>query len=118
MSRSGPVNRRRSNTLSTRWGPAKGRVGLALGFQTWILLANPSQTTANVQITFLRENGSTVVKTFTVAPTSRFNVAAGSAAPELRDETFVALIQVTNGVGISVERALYSDALGQVWAGR
>jgi hypothetical protein len=69
-----------------------------------------------VQITFLRANGTPVVKTFTVAPTSRFNVAVNTAAPELQDETFGALIEVTNGVGISVERAMYSDALGQVWA--
>ena len=105
-----------STTLSTRWGLAEGRVGMAQSFQTYILLANPSQTAANVRITFLRENGSTVVKTFTVAPTSRFNVGVNSAAPELQNEAFGALIEVLNGVGISVERAMYSDALGQTWA--
>ena len=36
--------------------------------------------------------------------------------PELANETFGALIEVTNGVGIAVERAMYSNALGQVWA--
>ena len=51
-----------------------------------------------------------------MAPTSRFNVDAGTVAPELQDETFGALIEVTNGVGISVERAMYSNALGQFWA--
>ena len=105
-----------ATAVSPKWGLAEGRVGMAQNFQTYILLANPAATAANVQITFLRGNGSTVVKTFTVAPNSRFNVAAGSAAPELQNETFGALIEVTNGVGISVERAMYSDALGQVWA--
>jgi len=38
-----------------------------------------------------------------------------SAVPELVDETFGALIEVS-GMPISVERAMYSNALGQVWA--
>jgi Ca2+-binding RTX toxin-like protein len=105
-----------ATTLGTKWGLSEGRVGMAHAFQTYILLANPSTTAANVQITFLRANGAPVVKTFTVAPTSRFNVAVNTAAPELQGEEFGALIEVTNGVGISVERAMYSDALGQVWA--
>jgi hypothetical protein len=36
--------------------------------------------------------------------------------PELANQSFGALIEVTNGVGIVVERSLYNDALGQVWA--
>ena len=86
------------------------------GFQTYILLANPNALGAAVRITFLRADGSTVVKTFPVSPTSRYNVAVSSAAPELGDEAFGALIEVTNGVPISVERAMYSDAFGQTWA--
>ena len=104
-----------STTVLTRWGLAEGRVGMGRGFQTFILLANPNATAANVQVTFLRANGSTIVKTFVVNPTSRFNVAASIAAPELQDEEFGALIEVTNGVAIGVERAMYSDALGQTW---
>ena len=69
-----------------------------------------------MRITFLRANGSTVVKTFTVKPSSRFNVRVSGIAPELENEEFGALIEVTNGLGIGVERALYSNALGEVWA--
>ena len=43
-------------------------------------------------------------------------MAASSAAPELQNEEFGALIEVTNGLGIGVERAMYSNALGQTWA--
>ena len=39
-----------------------------------------------------------------------------TVAPELVNESFGALVEVTNGVGIAVERAMYSDALGVVWA--
>ena len=105
-----------STFVSAKWGLAEGRVGMDHGFETYILLANPNTTAANVRITFLRANGSTVVKTFTVNPSSRFNVGVSSAVPELQNEEFGALIEVTNGLGIGVERALYSNALGQVWA--
>ena len=36
--------------------------------------------------------------------------------PELAGQSFGALIESTNGVGIVVERSLYNDALGQIWA--
>jgi Ca2+-binding RTX toxin-like protein len=105
-----------STFVSAKWGLAEGRVGMNHGFETYILLANPNTTAANVTITFLRADGTTVVKPFTVNARSRFNVAVSTAAPELQNEAFGASIQVTNGLGIGVERAMYSNALGQVWA--
>jgi YVTN family beta-propeller protein/autotransporter-associated beta strand protein len=101
-----------------RWGLAEGRVGGVDGAQTYILLANPEAAAADVTVTFLRENGTTVLKTFTVPPTSRFNVAvvpgAGSMAPELADESFGARIEST--APIVVERSLYTNAGGVTWA--
>jgi hypothetical protein len=105
-----------STFVSAAWGLAEGRVGMDHGFETYILLANPNTTAADVTITFLRTNGTTVVKQFTVNPRTRFNVGVSTAAPELQNEEFGALIQVTNGLGIGVERAMYSNALGQIWA--
>ncbi len=103
--------------LDTRWGLAEGRVGGQTGYQTYILLANPGNTAASVTLTFLRENGSTVTKTFAVAPTSRFNVAigpgTGSMVPELQDESFGAIIN--SDQPIAVERAMYSNTLGVVF---
>ncbi len=106
-----------TTAVGTKWGLAEGRVGLAQGFDTYILLANasPSQA-AQVRITYLRANGTAVQKTYTVNPTSRLNVHVNVDVPELANETFGALIESTNGVGIVVERALYSNALGAVWA--
>jgi hypothetical protein len=105
-----------ATTLALKWGLAEGRVGMAHGFQTYILLANPNPIGAAVRITFLRASGEPIVKTFAVGATSRFNVAVNTAVPELADETFGALIEVTNSVPISVERALYSNTAGQFWA--
>jgi autotransporter-associated beta strand protein len=108
-------------SLGTKWGLAEGRVGNVDGFtnaQTYILLANPGTVEASVQITFLRDNGATpVTKTFVVPPARRFNVrvaADGGDVPELSDEHFGAI--VTSDQPIAVERAVYWDANGQVWA--
>ena len=105
-----------------KWGLAEGRVGNPPGtpagqapnFETYILLANPTPTAATVTITYLRTSGAPIVKTYPVAANSRFNVAVNSVVPELANETFAAVISST--VPIAVERALYSNASGVVWA--
>jgi Ca2+-binding RTX toxin-like protein len=105
-----------ATSLGLKWGLAEGRVGTPANYLTYILLANPSTTAANVRVTYLKTNGTTVVKTYTVEPTSRFNVEVHAMVPELANESFGALIEVTNSVGIAVERAMYSDSNGVVWA--
>jgi hypothetical protein len=103
--------------LGTHWGLAEGRVGGAAGYQTYILLANPGTMAADVTVRLLRTSGAPIVKTFTVAPATRFNVAItgpGSDAPELIDEAFGAVIESTQP--IAVERAMYSNANGVIWA--
>ena len=106
--------------LATKWGLAEGRIGNVDGTtnaQTYILIANPGRTAANVSITFLRDDGATnVTKTFVVQPTTRFNVTVGpgSPVPELTNEHFGAV--VTSDQPIAVERAVYWDARGQIWS--
>jgi hypothetical protein len=104
-----------------RWGLAEGRVGNPPGlppanYQTYILLANPGTTDAVVTMTFLRDTGAPLIRTFTVRAGSRLNVAAsgpGSTVPELANETFGAAIESTQP--IVVERSLYGDAGAQVF---
>jgi hypothetical protein len=99
------------------WGLAEGRVGGPNADQTYILLANPGDTAAEVKLTFLRTNGSTLERTFTVPPTSRFNVAIhgdGSSVPELADESFG--VDIVSTQPIAVERSMYSNANGVIWA--
>ncbi len=91
-------------------GIAEGRVGQSQGFLSFILLANPAPAPATVQITYLRTAGAPVVKTYTVNPTSRLNVAVNSEVPELVNEDFAAVVAVTNGIPIAVESALYWTA--------
>ncbi len=85
-------------------------------YQTYILLANANNAASQVRITYLKTDGTTVVKTYTVDPTSRFNVHVNSLVPELANESFGAVIEVTSGPGIFVERALYSDRNGVPFA--
>ena len=70
-------------------------------------------------LTFLRAPGSnpqTATKVVTVPATSRFNVTvgAGTLVPELTNDSFAALISSTQP--IAVERAVYMNANGVVWA--
>jgi autotransporter-associated beta strand protein len=103
--------------LGTRWGLAEGRVGGALHFHTYILLANPQSSEAQVTVTYLREEGAPIVRQYTVPPTSRFNIDVNAIVPEMRDESFGALIEVTNGVPIAAERSMYWDSQGVFWSG-
>jgi autotransporter-associated beta strand protein len=101
----------------TKWGLAEGRSGGGdAAYQTYILIANPGATAANVTITFLLEGGAPVTKTFDVPPASRFNVQTGegTSVPEVANKRFGAVI--TSDQPIVVERAMYSNAGGQTWA--
>jgi hypothetical protein len=101
----------------TKWGLAEGEVGGTHHAQTYILVSNPGAQPADLTVTYLRTDGTTVIKTFTVAPTSRYNIAVleiGSSVPELQNETFGTVIESTQP--IFVERSLYLDANGVTWA--
>jgi hypothetical protein len=101
-------------STGTRWGLAEGRVGLNTGYQTYILLANPNSNAVDVAITFLREDGTTLIKNFVVQPSSRFNVAVGGVdVPEITNERFSAVVLASHP--IAVERAMYSDRDGVTW---
>jgi hypothetical protein len=67
-------------------------------------------------VTFLRTAGSPVEKTYTVAPTSRFNLWVNLQVPELANETFGTVIESLNGVAIAVERSMYNSSGGVPFA--
>jgi hypothetical protein len=111
-------------TPAPKWGIADGRVGGPNEAQTFILIANPGPTAADITATFLRTDGTTLVKHFTVDPTSRFNIsvtgdAGSSNVPELTNESFGTIIESTQLV--IVEHSLYANSLnpganGVIWA--
>ena len=100
-----------------KWALAEGRVGGTQQFETYVLVANPAASAAQVRATFLRTDGTTIVKLYDVPPTSRFNIWVNAMVPELANEHFGVLIEVLNGVDVAVERALYWTAGGVAFAG-
>ena len=99
-----------------RWLLAEGVVGGPAQFHTYILLANPSATVAQVRVTYLLQGvGGTIVRTYDVAPRSRYTIDVHDAVPEIADRRVGAFVEVTNGVGISVERSMYANADGRAW---
>jgi hypothetical protein len=107
-----------TTATATRWGLAEGEVGGTRGYETYILLANTSPTAGDVRVTLLFENGLTTQRTFTVGATSRFNVAVGAEFPAAAGQRFGAVIESLGPTPIQliVERAMYSNAGGVVWA--
>ena len=102
---------------ATRWGLAEGRVGGADAFETYILIGNDGATASEVRVTFLRKDGGTVVRQYTVEPKTRFNVAVNAMVAELANEEFGALIEVLEGSPVTVERSLYHSSGGVQFRG-
>jgi spore germination protein YaaH len=94
------------------WGPWNARLAqrtwfLAEGctcqpFDTWVLIMNPNGAPANVTVTFMKEDGSTVQRRYQVAPRSRFNLFANQVVPNAAIST-----RVDSDLPVFVERAMY-----------
>jgi hypothetical protein len=108
-----------ATVAAPRWGFGDGEVGNApFNTQTYFLIANTGTQTATVRVTLLLDGAANVSKTFTVPANSRFNVPVGSEFPAAVGRGFGAVIESIDAtpVPIVVERAMYSDAGGIVWA--
>jgi glucose/arabinose dehydrogenase len=103
--RFGSHSERAVSVPSTAWFLAEGATHGA--FDTFYLLENPSDTAAQVQITYLLPVGSPLVMAYTVGPRSRRTIWVDQEDPTLGAADVSASINVTNGVGIIVERAMY-----------
>jgi hypothetical protein len=105
----------------TTWGLAEGELGGSRGFQTYVLIANPTASAATVRLRFLVENGASfVTPTFTVPANSRVTRSAAEfmAAGQLTNGArFGAVVESMNGVPIAVEHAIYWNGGGEFWGG-
>jgi hypothetical protein len=102
------------------WVLAEGEVGgPPVNTQTYYLIANMSPTAAQVKVTLLFDDGSAPVsRTFELLPRSRYNVDVRHEFPEAEGHGFGALIESLGPsfAQLVVERAMYNDAGGRVWA--
>jgi hypothetical protein len=126
---------------SPSWFHAEGATGGF--FNTFILLSNPQDTAAHVELRFLLDTGEVITRQktlearqrLTINPASEGDARLENAAVSTVVQSDVAIvsersmywpgdatplgarIEVTNNVPIAVERSLYWNANGVFWAG-
>jgi hypothetical protein len=103
----------------TAWALADGEVGGTASASTYILVANTGAAAASVRVTIFVEGGGSDARTFNVPAHSRFNVDVGSVFGDVAiDHRMGALIESLGAspAPIVVERAMYTNAGGRVWA--
>ena len=109
-----------ATATGTQWALAEGEVGGAAGTETYVLIANTSAVRGVRAVTLLFEDGTTRRRsTFPLAASSRFNVdvrvrvsRSGRQALRRRRRKRRRVRRRT----IVVERAMYSNAGGVIWA--
>ena len=94
-----------------RWYFAEGSQGF---FDTWLLLANPGEAPATMQVTFLREHEAPYAVAVTVPAGARETIWAGSHAA-LAGRSFS--IEVDADSPVMAERAMYWSSPGRYWSG-
>ena len=88
---------------SSTWYVGEGAT--AGGFDTWILLANPSATTnATANLTFLTSTGPITGPTVSIPPKSRRTVRVNDYVTD-----FDVATKVSSSIPIAVERAIYAN---------
>lgn len=94
------------------------------GFDLFYLLQNPDASQAStVRVRYLRPAASPLEKTYRIEPGTRFNIwvdterfpAAGGEATLLDATDVSAVIEVTDGPAVIVERAMYLSRTGQAF---
>jgi Tol biopolymer transport system component len=114
-----------STTTGIKWAVGDGEVGLLPDdTATFLLVANTAAVATTVRVTLLFETGAAVSQNFTVAANARFTVpivtseapASASYMRVPRGTRFSSVIESLGGTPIVVERAMYWNAGGQLWA--
>lgn len=104
---------------TTRWFLAEGRTGPF--FDTFVLVANPSDSDAQVRLTYLRSDGATFSRTFIAPANARRSVwvdreeLPGVPDMPLADAEVSTTVESTNGVPIIVERAMWWPGDVETW---
>jgi hypothetical protein len=84
----------------TNWYLAEGCT--AAGFETWVLVQNPNSSPAQVNLTFMTENGPTPGPSAVIPPNSRATWNAGEYVNSYQVST-----KVESSIPVVAERAVY-----------
>jgi hypothetical protein len=99
--------------LATRWGLPEGEFGGPTSAMTYVLLANPGTASADVTLTYYRENGRPPLSLAqTVPPGARVTVDSGQVGLS-SGERFGVVVSSTQP--IAVEHSLYWTSNGELW---
>jgi energy-converting hydrogenase Eha subunit A len=90
---------------AAEWFLAEGATGSF--FDLFVLVANPGDTDAQIEATYLLPDGSTIVKRYAVEANSRFTVWVDHEDARLADTAVSTTIRSTGGVPVIVERAMW-----------
>ena len=101
-----------------RWAVAEGESGGAQGKQTYLLIANTSTFAGSARVLLLFEDGTTAERIFALPASSRTNVSVDGEFPAAANRRYGALIESlgTTPAQVVVERAMYANANGIIWA--
>ncbi len=83
------------------------------GFDLWILVTNPTSSTAEVKFTFYRSGASTLTQTTSIAANSRYSLSVNNVS-DMGNYAVSTKVESTNLVNIYAERAMYYPS-GQTW---
>jgi hypothetical protein len=93
---------------ATEWFLAEGATGDF--FDLFVLVANPTPTAAAVEARYLLPDGREVVKAYTVAGHSRFNIWVDLEDPALAATAVSTTLTSLNGVPVIAERTMWWPA--------
>jgi hypothetical protein len=99
----------------TEWVLAEGEEGGPSHDQTYVLIANLSPDDDEVRVTLFFEDSSELERDFPLLGNSRLNVPIGPLFPAARGRRFAVRVR-SNRAPIVVERSIYSDTPGVIWA--
>jgi hypothetical protein len=85
-------------------------------FSCYLLLANPNPTPAPVDVDYLLPGGRVIRKSRELPASSRTTIFVAGEDPALASTSVSMEVTSTGGGPIVVERAMYGDANGVVWA--
>ena len=91
--------------LSSEWYFAEGSTGTM--FDEFITIANPGESPADIDVTYLLPGGDTVSTVHQVAPASRYTIWVDYDDPRLADTAVSAIVRTRNGLPIAAERVLW-----------
>ena len=90
---------------ATHWYLAEGATGTF--FDTYVLVANPSTTAAQIKVTYLLPQGVTFSTNHEVGPQNRLTLTVADQDPRLADTPVSVIVESTNAQPVVVERTMW-----------